>query len=169
MEIRSFCHFKVILPLSLILSCSVNRGVWKARECETLYLEGKVQESAVCSISSGEDALFLFAMILADKGYYSGAKNLVKEKISSRTPIAHFVMGYIYYREGNTESAERELLLAEEEGMKNPDLFLFLFLINAERCEKDKAAFYAGKLKESLKNPDLHLPEVEGILRRCSH
>jgi hypothetical protein len=168
MEIRSISGFKIILPLSLILSCSVNKGGLKVKECETLYLEGKLNESAVCCISSGEDAIFLFAMILADKGYYSRAKILIEDKLSSKNPTAHFVMGYIHYREGDAESAERELLIAEKEGMKSPDLYLLLSLINAEKCDKDKAIFYEEKLKESLKNPDLQLPEVEKILERCS-
>jgi len=169
MEIRSICHLKIILPLSLILSCSINKGELKVKECEILYLQDKLNESAVCCLSIGEKAYFLFAMILADKGYYSKAKEIVEENIFLNSKLGHFVMGYIYYREGEIELAEKELLVAEKEGMKNPHLYLLLSIIYADKCKKNEAIFYENKLKETLKNPDLELFKIEEVLKRCSH
>lgn len=168
MGTRTIKKVKVILSLSLILSCSANKVGLKLKECERIYLEGRINDSALCSLSGEKEGPFLFAMILADKGYYSRAKRLLEEELSANNPIAHFVMGYVYYREGDIDSAERELVSAEESGMRNADLYLLLSFISVDKCKKNEAIFYEKKLKEVLKAPNLEFLELQRALKRCS-
>lgn len=160
MGLRTIKNCKALLPLPLIFllfsRCAPSiRVKGEIKRCEMLFFEGRTNEAALCAISE-EKGAFLLSMILAEKGYFPLAHRLLDSTEEGSSSLYHFVKGYIYFKEGKLQEAEREFSRAERMGMDSPDLYLMLFMTNSLLCLHEKARGYFEKLKKYKNFTDAH-------------